>query len=150
MARRITETLVEDFAVFFRKRLLLDLDTEQLSKVIKVDVVRQKNDDMPLSPAIKDVLTKMEEGAEYLNILLKYLQHKQNGGKPWQFCLAGYTTDWMKFEAGREAERSLPTANEIPQPSFPSRDLLRRESLCDVLAEPSRDYTDTAVEKSVR
>ncbi|KAL2872929.1 hypothetical protein SGCOL_011922 [Colletotrichum sp. CLE4] len=88
MARRIAETLVEDFALFFRKRLLLDNDTEKLSKVIKVDVVRQKDGDMPASPAIKGVLTQIEEGAEYLNLLLKYIQHKQNGGKPWPFCLA--------------------------------------------------------------
>lgn len=87
IARRIAETLFKDFQAFFEKRLLLNKDTERLSKVIMVNVISRKDRNKTWSPAVKDVLTKIEEGAGHLNLLLKHLQHIQVGGKPSQFCL---------------------------------------------------------------
>ncbi|KXH42616.1 hypothetical protein CSIM01_09578 [Colletotrichum simmondsii] len=87
IARRIAEALFKDFHVFFEKRLLLEKDTEKLSKVIMVNAISKKDRNKTWSPAVKDVLTKIEEGAEHLHVLLKHLQHIQVGGKPSQFSL---------------------------------------------------------------
>ncbi|KAK0374670.1 hypothetical protein CLIM01_07963 [Colletotrichum limetticola] len=82
IARRIAETLFKDFQGFFENRLLFDADTEKLSNVIMVNVISRKDRNKTWSPAVKDVLTKIEEGAGHLNLLLKHLQHIQVGGKP--------------------------------------------------------------------
>ncbi|KAK1722421.1 uncharacterized protein BDZ83DRAFT_418717 [Colletotrichum acutatum] len=87
IARRIAETLFKDFQAFFEKRLLLEKDTEKLSKVIMVNVISRKDRSKTWSPAVNGVLTKIEEGAGHLNLLLKHLQHIQVGGKLSQFCL---------------------------------------------------------------
>ncbi|OHE92922.1 hypothetical protein CORC01_11789, partial [Colletotrichum orchidophilum] len=76
IARRIAETLVEDFAPFFQNSLLLGRSAEQLSRVIIVVIINRKDYFMSPNSDSEDDWYRSEETSGHLNILLQQLQHK--------------------------------------------------------------------------
>ncbi|KAK7460315.1 hypothetical protein Landi51_00563 [Colletotrichum acutatum] len=65
IARRIAETLFKDFQAFFEKRLLLEKDTEKLSKVIMVNVISRKDRSKTWSPAIEPAAVRSGKSGDF-------------------------------------------------------------------------------------